>query len=149
MEKNRYPLVRIFPCCKDGMALKTDYSNASRTQLFHLENLEWDEELCHMFGIPRCTLAQVCDSNEVYGYTDVEGLFEETVPIRSVLGDSQAPLFGQGCTLPGMIKATYGAGSSLMMNVGKNPITSSHGMVTSLGWGRSGEICYVLEGNLN
>lgn len=138
----------VYKLTKDH-AFKTDYSNASRTQLFHLEDLKWDEELCEVFGIPVCALAEVCDSDAIYGYTDMEGTFEEPVPIRSVMGDSQAALFGQGCVLPGMIKATYGTGSSLMMNVGKKPVISSHGMAASLGWGRSGKICYVLEGNLN
>ena len=79
----------------------------------------------------------------------MEGLFSETVPICGVLGDSHAALFGQGCLKPGMIKATYGTGSSLMMNIGDRPIQSSHGVVTSLAWGRGGKVDYVLEGNLN
>ena len=79
----------------------------------------------------------------------MEGLFSEPVPICGVLGDSHAALFGQGCLKPGMIKATYGTGSSLMMNIGDKPIKSSHGVVTSLAWGRGGKVDYVLEGNLN
>lgn len=102
-----------------------------------------------MFGIPVCALARVCNSDAVYGATTMEGLFSEPVPICGVLGDSHAALFGQGCLKPGMIKATYGTGSSLMMNIGDRPIQSSHGVVTSLAWGRGGKVDYVLEGNLN
>ena len=130
-------------------AFKTDFSNASRTQLFNLKTLAWDEKICEMFGIPACALARVCDSDAVYGTTTMEGLFSEPVPICGVLGDSHAALFGQGCLKPGMIKATYGTGSSLMMNIGDKPIQSSHGVVTSLAWGRGGKVDYVLEGNLN
>ena len=130
-------------------AFKTDFSNASRTQLFNLKTLAWDEKICEMFGIPVCALARVCDSDAVYGTTTMEGLFSEPVPICGVLGDSHAALFGQGCLKPGMIKATYGTGSSLMMNIGDKPIKSSHGVVTSLAWGRGGKVDYVLEGNLN
>lgn len=130
-------------------AFKTDFSNASRTQLFNLKTLAWDEKICEMFRIPVCALARVCDSDAVYGTTTMEGLFSEPVPICGVLGDSHAALFGQGCLKPGMIKATYGTGSSLMMNIGDKPIQSSHGVVTSLAWGRGGKVDYVLEGNLN
>lgn len=132
-----------------GGAFKTDYSNASRTQLFNLKMLSWDEKICGIFDIPVCALAEVCDSDAVYGMTTMEGLFANPVPICGVLGDSHAALFGQGCLKPGMIKATYGTGSSLMMNIGDKPIQSSHGVVTSLAWGRGGKVDYVLEGNLN
>lgn len=130
-----------------GGAFKTDYSNASRTQLFNLKMLSWDEKICGIFDIPVCALAEVCDSDAVYGMTTMEGLFANPVPICGVLGDSHAALFGQGCLKPGMIKATYGTGSSLMMNIGDKPIQSSHGVVTSLAWGRGGKVDYVLEGN--
>ena len=132
-----------------GGAFKTDYSNASRTQLFNLKTLSWDEKICEIFDIPVCALAEVCDSDAVYGMTTMEGLFANPVPICGVLGDSHAVLFGQGCLKPGMIKATYGTGSSLMMNIGDKMIQSSHGVVTSLAWGRGGKVDYVLEGNLN
>lgn len=130
-------------------AFCTDYSNASRTQLMNLQTLAWDEEICRMFDIPVAALAKICDSDALYGYTTMEGLFEEPIPIRGVLGDSHGALFGQGCLNPGMIKATYGTGSSLMMNVGDKPVYSTHGLVTSLAWGMSGKVNYVLEGNLN
>jgi len=128
---------------------KTDYSNASRTQLFNLETLVWDERLCELLGIPVNCLAQVCDSDAVYGYTCMEGLFEKPVPVCGVLGDSHGALFGQGCLRSGMVKATYGTGSSLMMHVGSKPIYSSNGVVTSLAWRRQKKAEYVLEGNLN
>lgn len=130
-------------------AFKTDYSNASRTQLFHLEKLCWDGKICEMLGIPVACLAQVCDSDAVYGYTDLEGFFAKPVPVCGVMGDSHAALFGQGCLQAGMIKATYGTGSSLMMNVGEKPVYSEHGVVSSLAWSRHGKAEYVLEGNLN
>lgn len=130
-------------------AFCTDYSNASRTQLMNLETLAWDKEICALFGIPIAALAKICDSDALYGYTTMEGLFEEPIPIRGVLGDSHGALFGQGCLHPGMLKATYGTGSSLMMNVGEKPVYSTHGLVSSLAWGRNGKVNYVLEGNLN
>ncbi|QOV20266.1 glycerol kinase GlpK [Blautia liquoris] len=128
---------------------RTDYSNASRTQLFNIHSLKWDEELCRIFGVPMICLPEVCGSDEIFGYTRMGGLFDKGVPICGVLGDSHGALFGQGCQKPGMIKATYGTGSSLMLNTGENLIQSTHGMVTSLAWKRSGKVNYVLEGNLN
>lgn len=132
-----------------GRAFVTDCSNASRTQLFNLETLSWEEELCRLFGVPMSCLAQIVDSDAVCGYTDMEGIFKRPVPICGVLGDSHAALFGQGCRERGMIKATYGTGSSLMMNVGEKPVRSGHGAVSSLAWRRQGKASYVLEGNLN
>lgn len=132
-----------------GKAFKTDYSNASRTQLLNLETLCWDEKLCGLFGIPVQALAEVSDSDSCFGDTDLDGYLEQPVPIMGVLGDSHGALFGQGCIRPGMIKATYGTGSSLMMNIGKKPTVSSHGVVTSIAWGMGGEVTYCLEGNLN
>ncbi|MCI9123915.1 MAG: glycerol kinase GlpK [Eubacterium sp.] len=132
-----------------GRSFRTDYSNASRTQLFHLKTLGWDPDLCALFGLPMDALAEIADSNSCFGYTDFEGYLDEPIPIMGVLGDSHGALFGQGCIRPGMVKATYGTGSSLMMNIGKEPITSSHGVVTSVAWGMDGEVTYCLEGNLN
>lgn len=133
----------------ENHVFRTDASNASRTQLFNLRTLAWDEDLCALFGVPRTALAEVCDSDSLFGFTRMEGIFEEPVPIHAVLGDSHAALFGQGCLRPGMVKATYGTGSSLMMNIGKDPVVSSHGVVTSLAWKLGGKAEYVLEGNLN
>lgn len=127
----------------------TDYSNASRTQLLNLQTLAWDEELCEIFGIPKEYLPKIMDSDAVFGHTTLGGILSEPAPICGVLGDSHGALFGQGCRKTGMIKATYGTGSSLMMNIGESPIYSRHGVVTSLAWSRKGKVNYVLEGNLN
>ena len=127
---------------------KTDYSNASRTQLFNVQSLTWDEEVCRLFGIPVSCLAQVTDSDGEYGCTDFEGYLDHPIPIRSVFGDSHGALFGQGCLNQGMIKATYGTGSSIMMNIGETPVFSER-VVTSLGWKLEGKVNYVLEGNIN
>ena len=132
-----------------GKSYKTDYSNASRTQLFNIFDLKWDKDICGLFGINPDNLAEVCDSNSEFGETDFEGLLPNPVPIHGVLGDSHGSLFGQGCLKPGMIKSTYGTGSSIMMNIGEEPVLSTHGVVTSLAWSMSGKVNYVLEGNLN
>lgn len=132
-----------------GRSYKTDYSNASRTQLFNIFELKWDEEICGLFGIDPKNMAEVCDSDAYYGETDFDGLLDAPVPIHGVLGDSHGSLFGQGCLKPGMTKATYGTGSSIMMNIGEQPVLSTHGVVTSLAWSMGGKVNYVLEGNLN
>ena len=130
-------------------AFKTDYSNASRTQMFNVRTLDWDEEIISLFGIKRSMLAEICDSYALYGYTDFDGYLAEPIPIHGVMGDSHGALYGQGCVKPGMIKATYGTGSSIMMNVGEKPIYSDKGVVTSLAWSLGGKVNYVLEGNIN
>ncbi len=132
-----------------GKSYKTDYSNASRTQLFNIFDLRWDEEICGLFGIDPANLAEVVDSDSNFGETDFEGLFRKPIPIHGVLGDSHGSLFGQGCLKSGMIKSTYGTGSSIMMNIGEKPVLSTHGVVTSLAWSMGGKVNYVLEGNLN
>ncbi|HIT91036.1 MAG TPA: glycerol kinase GlpK [Candidatus Merdenecus merdavium] len=132
-----------------GQSYKTDYSNASRTQLFNIMDLSWDEEICSLFGLKKEWMAEVVDSNALFGMTDFEGFFDHPIPIHGVLGDSHGALFGQGCLQPGMIKTTYGTGSSIMMNIGKKPVLSNHGVVTSLAWGIDGQVNYVLEGNIN
>ncbi len=132
-----------------GKSYKTDYSNASRTQLFNIFELKWDDEICNIFGIDSLHLAEVCDSNSNFGTTNFEGLIAKEVPIMAVMGDSHGALFAQGCFERGMVKTTYGTGSSIMMNLGNEPFTNSKGLVTSLAWGLDGTINYVLEGNLN
>lgn len=132
-----------------GEVYATDYSNASRTQLFNIFNLNWDKEICEIFGIDAKNLPEVRDSNACFGYTDCEGIFSEPIPIHAVMGDSHAALFGQNCRAAGMTKVTYGTGSSIMMNIGCTPILSQNGLVTSLAWGISDRPEYVLEGNLN
>jgi len=128
---------------------KTDYSNASRTQLFDLKSLSWSNEVCDLFGIDPSILPQVCDSDSCFGHTDFDGFFDSPIPIHGVMGDSHSALYGQGCHKPGMMKATYGTGSSIMMNIGDAPLMSDKGIVTSIAWGESGKIAYVFEGNIN
>jgi glycerol kinase len=132
-----------------GRVYKTDYSNASRTQLFNIFELKWDKDICKLFGIQPENLPEVCDSDSCFGETDFEGVLKRPIPIRSVLGDSHASLFSQGCTKRGMVKATYGTGSSVMMNIGEKPVVGNHGVVTSLAWGMQGKVDYVMEGNVN
>jgi len=132
-----------------GKNFLTDWSNASRTQLLNLTTLAWDKEICGAFGIPMRCLAQIADSDSCFGLTTLDGVLETPVPIHGVMGDSQAALFGQGCSGKGMLKATYGTGSSIMMHVGDAPVFSTHGLVTSLAWGVSNRAEYVLEGNIN
>lgn len=131
-----------------GKQFRTDYSNASRTQLFHIRTLSWDEEVCGLFGVPVQCLAKVTDSDGYYGETDLDGFLDKAIPICGVMGDSNGALFGQGCWEKGMTKATYGTGSSVMMNIGKQPVFCSQA-VTSLAWGMGGTVSYVLEGNIN
>lgn len=131
-----------------GKEFRTDYSNASRTQMFNISTLSWDEDVCALFGIPASCLAEVTDSDGEYGMTDIDGFLDMPIPIRGVLGDSHGALFGQGCIEKGMIKTTYGTGSSIMMNIGKEPVFSKR-VVTSLAWKLGGEVNYVLEGNIN
>lgn len=132
-----------------GGVHKTDVSNASRTQLFDLEQGRFDRELCSLFGVPMECLPQIEDSDGFFGRTDLDGFLQEPIPIHGVLGDSHAALFGQECLKRGMIKTTYGTGSSIMMNVGKTPVFSQNGIVSSVGFKVGGELSYVLEGNLN
>jgi len=132
-----------------GREFKCDYSNASRTQLFNLHTMEWDGGLCRIFGVPRALLPEVCDSNSIFGYTSLEGFLDAEIPIQGVLGDSHGALFGQGCHRRGMIKTTYGTGSSIMMNIGEDFVESKNGLATSLAWGIDGKVSYVLEGNIN
>ena len=132
-----------------GKQHRTDYSNASRTQLFNLRTLAWDPELLDVFGIPARCLAEITDSDGEFGETDLDGWLSQPIPIRGVLGDSHGALFGQGCLRPGMVKATYGTGSSIMMNIGETPAVSDKGLVTSLAWKLRGKVNYVLEGNIN
>ena len=132
-----------------GERHQTDYSNASRTQLFNISTLSWDQEILDIFGIPSSCMAEVTDSDGDFGMTDFDGYLDAPIPIRGVLGDSHGALFGQGCLEPGMIKTTYGTGSSIMMNIGEKPVFSDLGVVTSLAWSMSGKVNYVLEGNIN
>lgn len=128
---------------------RTDYSNASRTQLFNIYKRKWDNEICEIFSINKDFMPEVCESNSLFGFTDFGGYLDKEIPIHAVLGDSHGALFGQGCLNSGMVKATYGTGSSVMMNTGESPYLSKTGLVTSIGWKMNGIINYVIEGNIN
>jgi len=130
-------------------AFATEPSNACRTQLLDIRTGEWSEELCDGFGVPRAALAEIRSSDSVFGHTTMGGLFADPVPICGVLGDSQAALAAQDCLLSGDVKATYGTGSSVMMQTGSELRTSASGLVSSIAWDIAGERSYVLEGNLN
>ncbi len=125
----------------------TDYTNASRTMLFNIHTLEWDEELLELFRIPRCILPEVRPSSEVYGHTD-ESVFGGQIPIAGAAGDQQAALFGQCCFAPGDVKNTYGTGCFLLMNTGKQAITSTNGLVTTIAASTSSDVEYALEGSV-
>lgn len=133
----------------EGKHFQTDYSNASRTQLFNVRELKWDQEILKIFGICPSCMAQVTDSDGDYGVTDFQGYLDLPIPIRGVMGDSHGALFGQGCLEKGMVKSTYGTGSSIMMNIGEKPVFTDLGVVTSLAWSMGGKVNYVLEGNIN
>lgn len=136
-------------CLTGGKYFQTDYSNASRTQLFNIRSLEWDAEICNAFGVPVASLAKVSGSDDSYGETDFGGYLSRPIPIHAVMGDSHGALFGQDCRKPGMVKATYGTGSSVMLHTGDAPVWSKSGLSTSLAWGMNGTVSYVLEGNIN
>lgn len=125
----------------------TDVSNASRTMLFNINTLDWDDELLDMLDIPRSMMPRVCSSSEVYGHTKTT-IFAHEVPIAGIAGDQQAALFGQQCTEPGMMKNTYGTGCFLLMNCGSKPIFSKNNLLTTIGWQLDGKVTYALEGSI-
>ncbi|MFV0393548.1 MAG: glycerol kinase GlpK [Coprobacillaceae bacterium] len=124
----------------------TDVSNASRTLLMNLETLEYDAQLLSLWNIPKNMLPTIKDTSEVYGYC--QNLFEEDIPIASIVGDQQAALFGQTCFAPGDVKNTYGTGCFLLMNTNNTIIHSQNGLVTSVGWRIQKEVNYILEGSV-
>ncbi len=128
--------------------LLTEPSNASRTQLLNIQSLSWDDQICSLFGVRTEQLPAIVDSDAIFGHTTLGGLLTNPIPICGVLGDSQGALYAQGCTTEGMVKATYGTGSSIMMNIGSRP-TVSKSLVTSVAWSTNGVPSYVLEGNIN
>jgi glycerol kinase len=125
----------------------TDVTNASRTMLFNIHTLDWDEELLSLFRIPRAMLPEVRGSSEVYGMTDA-GVFGAEVPIAGIAGDQQAALFGQGCFQEGMAKNTYGTGCFLLMNTGSKPRLSERGLLTTVAWKIGEQVQYALEGSV-
>jgi glycerol kinase len=124
----------------------TDVSNASRTMLFNIHTLKWDEDLLRLFNIPASMLPEVRSSSEIYGKT--EGHFSTSIPVAGIAGDQQAALFGQMCTEPGMVKNTYGTGCFMMMNIGSKPIESKSKLLTTIAWRIGNDTQYALEGSI-
>jgi glycerol kinase len=131
-----------------GRAHVTDYSNASRTLMFNIRELQWDDELLGILGIPKAMLPEVRSSSEVYGTTVPHHFFGHRIPIAGAAGDQQAALFGQACYGTGMVKNTYGTGCFMLMNTGSSAIASKHGLLTTIAWGVDGRVDYALEGSV-
>lgn len=130
-----------------GKVHVTDYSNASRTMLFNIHTLKWDEEILRVLKIPQQILPEVKPSSHVYGYTDSK-LFGREVPIAGAGGDQQCALFGQTCFERGEVKNTYGTGGFMLMNTGTSPVNSHNGLVTTIAWGLDDKVEYALEGSI-
>ncbi|MBQ8173289.1 MAG: glycerol kinase GlpK, partial [Mailhella sp.] len=130
-----------------GKVHVTDYSNASRTLLFNIVDLKWDEELLSILDIPACMLPEAKPSSCVYGET-VADLFGGPIPISGAAGDQQAALFGQTCFTAGEAKNTYGTGCFMLINTGEKPVFSKNGLVTTIAWGLDGKVTYALEGSI-
>lgn len=131
-----------------GKVHVTDFSNASRTLLFNIHTLEWDEELLRILDIPEVMLPEVKSSSEVYGHTVDYHFFGEEVPLAGIAGDQSAALFGQACFERGMVKNTYGTGCFILMNTGEEAIASKKGLLTTIAWGIDGKVEYALEGSI-
>ncbi|WP_100397856.1 glycerol kinase GlpK [Bacillus sp. FJAT-44742] len=131
-----------------GEAHVTDYSNASRTLMFNIHELKWDDELLEILDVPKAMLPEVKPSSEVYGETVSYHFFGERVPVAGAAGDQQAALFGQACFEEGMAKNTYGTGCFMLMNTGEKAVASEHGLLTTLAWGIDGKVNYALEGSI-
>ena len=131
-----------------GAAHVTDYSNASRTLMYNIYDLEWDEELLDILDVPKSMLPEVRQSSEVYANTVDYHFFGYEVPIAGIAGDQQAALFGQACFEKGMAKNTYGTGCFMLMNTGEEGVVSEHGLLTTLAWGIDGKVEYALEGSI-
>ncbi|MGO1297705.1 MAG: glycerol kinase GlpK [Vibrio sp.] len=129
-----------------GRVHVTDYTNASRTMLFNINDKCWDQKLLDELGVPACMMPDVRPSSEVYGQTNIGGKGGTRIPIAGIAGDQQAALFGQMCVEPGEAKNTYGTGCFLLMNTGQEKVSSSHGLLTTLACGPKGEPAYALEG---
>lgn len=132
----------------DGEVHATDYSNASRTMLYNIHKLEWDNEILELLNIPKVMLPKVVSNSEVYGKTKGYHFFGSEIPISGMAGDQQAALFGQMAFEPGMIKNTYGTGSFIVMNTGEKPQLSKNNLLTTIGYGINGKVYYALEGSI-
>ncbi|TCJ02858.1 glycerol kinase GlpK [Cytobacillus praedii] len=131
-----------------GKAHVTDYSNASRTLMFNIYELKWDEELLEILGVPASMLPEVRPSSEIYGHTVDYHFFGKEIPIAGAAGDQQAALFGQACFEEGMAKNTYGTGCFMLMNTGEKAVRSENGLLTTIAWGLNGKVEYALEGSI-
>ncbi len=131
----------------EGSIYATDYSNASRTMLFNINELRWDEEILAELNIPAAMLPSVYPSSYLFGYS-ADSFLGGKVPIAGAAGDQQAATFGQACYVPGMAKNTYGTGCFMLMNTGQAPVLSSHQLLTTIGWGVGGKVVYCLEGSV-
>ncbi|QOS81616.1 glycerol kinase GlpK [Paenibacillus sp. JNUCC31] len=126
----------------------TDVSNASRTLMYNIYDLQWDDELLQILDIPKAMLPEVRGSSEVYAHTVDYHFFGHRIPIAGAAGDQQSALFGQGCYTKGSMKNTYGTGCFMLMNTGEKPVQSEHGLITTIAWGMNGKIEYALEGSI-
>lgn len=131
-----------------GKVHVTDYSNASRTLIYNINTLDWDDEILERLNIPKSMLPEVKNSSEVYGYTDPATYGGAEIPIAGIAGDQQAALFGQNCFEKGMVKNTYGTGCFVLMNTGEKKIDSKNGLLTTIAWGLDGKVTYALEGSV-
>ncbi len=131
-----------------GQVHATDYTNASRTMLFNIHTMQWDDDLLALFDIPRSMMPEVMPCDAIYGETTVEGIFAAPIQIAGVLGDSHGALVGQMCFTKGSGKVTYGTGSSVMVNIGEEPKSAPAGLVTSVGYSAFGKTYYGFEGNI-
>lgn len=130
-----------------GKVHATDYSNASRTMLFNIHDLDWDDDILDELGVPRVMLPEALPSSTIYGYTE-ENMLGASIPIAGDAGDQQAALFGQACYGPGMAKNTYGTGCFMLMNTGDKAVPSKHGLLTTIAWGVDSKVEYALEGSI-
>lgn len=131
-----------------GKVHVTDYSNASRTLMYNIHELRWDDELLTMLNVPKSVLPQVKPSSEIYGYTETDLFKNNKIPVAGIAGDQQAALFGQACFSAGMAKNTYGTGCFMLMNTGEKAVTSHKGLLTTIAWGIDGKVEYALEGSI-
>ncbi|SDY52325.1 glycerol kinase [Proteiniborus ethanoligenes] len=131
-----------------GKVHVTDYSNASRTMLYNIRDLKWDDKILEELNIPKSMLPEARPSSEIYGYTDEATFGGAMIPIAGIAGDQQAALFGQACFQPGMAKNTYGTGCFMLMNTGEEMVPSKNGLLTTIAWGVDGKVEYALEGSI-
>lgn len=131
-----------------GKVHVTDYSNASRTMMFNIDTLAWDDQILDWLDIPKVMLPEVRPSSEIYGETDPQTFGSSQIPISGCAGDQQAALFGQTCFLPGSAKNTYGTGCFMLMNTGEKRVPSQNGLLTTIAWGLDGKVEYALEGSI-